>query len=112
MKNISKLVALATFVMSLMATSAFAEIKVGLTLGQGVWAATGEETNLDNTSSSTGDTGDNAGAKDRKGHGAFATTMLTLQKRQIFNNQMLVVQRKTLTELVQLLLAKKCCMLF
>ena len=78
MKNISKLVALATFVMSLMATSAFAEIKVGLTLGQGVWAATGEETNLDNNTTSSGDTGNNSGAKDRRGHGAFAETVQSI----------------------------------
>ena len=75
MKNISKLIALATFVLSLTASSVFAEIKVGLTLGQGVWAATGEETNLDNVSTSTGDNGSNSGLKDRKGHGAFVETV-------------------------------------
>lgn len=78
MKNISKLIALATFVLSLTASSVFAEIKVGLTLGQGVWAATGEETELDNVSTSTGDTGSNSGLKDRKGHGAFAESVQSI----------------------------------
>ena len=77
MKNISKLVALAAFLTSLMATNVFAEGKVGISLGKGVWAATGEEVGLDNTSRSTevktagGAHGLDSGKKDRKGHGAF-----------------------------------------
>ena len=52
MKNISKLLALAAFVLSLTASAVFAEFKVGLTLGQGVWAATGEEV-VDNNTTDT-----------------------------------------------------------
>jgi len=78
MKNITKLFALATFVISLMATNVFAAGKVGISLGKGVWAATGEETGLNNTTSSSGDTGSNSGAKDRKGHGAFVDTVQSI----------------------------------
>ena len=84
MKNISKLVALAAFLMSLMATNVFAEGKVGISLGKGVWAATGEETGLDNTSTSTevkgvgGAHGLDSGKKDRKGHGAFVDNVQSI----------------------------------
>jgi hypothetical protein len=84
MKNISKLVALAAFLTSLMATSVFADGKVGISLGKGVWAATGEETGLDNTSTSTevkgagGAHGLNSGKKDRKGHGAFTDNIQSI----------------------------------
>ena len=84
MKNISKLVALAAFLTSLMATSVFADGKVGISLGKGVWAATGEETGLDNTSTSTevkgvgGAHGLDSGKKDRKGHGAFVDTVQSI----------------------------------
>ena len=84
MKNITKLFALATFVISLMATNVFAAGKVGISLGKGVWAATGEETGLDNTSTSTevkgvgGAHGLDSGKKDRKGHGAFVDTVQSI----------------------------------
>ena len=84
MKNISKLVALAAFLMSLMATSVFADGKVGISFGKGVWAATGEETGLDNTTTSTenkavgGSHGLDSGKKDRKGHGAFVDTVQSI----------------------------------
>jgi len=78
MKNISKLLALGLFAMSLTATSVFAEIKAGITLGQGVWAASGEEQNLNNTSTDTAQTGSKSGSKNRKGHGAFADSVASI----------------------------------
>ena len=77
MKNISKLLALAAFVLSLTASAVFAEIKVGLTLGQGVWAATGEEV-VDNNTTDTQSTGNKSGTKDRKAHGAFAESVQSI----------------------------------
>ncbi len=77
MKNISKLLALAAFVLSLTASAVFAEIKVGLTLGQGVWAATGEEV-VDNNTTDTQSTGSKSGTKDRKAHGAFAESVQSI----------------------------------
>ncbi len=75
MKNISKLLALVAFVWSLTATSVLSEGKVGVVLGKGVWAATGEETNIDNNTTDTAQTGSKSGTKDRKGHGAFTDTV-------------------------------------
>tara|TARA_B100001250_G_C19560240_1_gene682982 strand:+ start:89 stop:787 length:699 start_codon:yes stop_codon:yes gene_type:complete len=77
MKNISKLLALAAFVLSLTASAVFAEFKVGLTLGQGVWAATGEEV-VDNNTTDTQSTGSKSGTKDRKAHGAFAESVQSI----------------------------------
>ena len=71
MKNISKLLALAAFVLSLTASAVFAEIKVGLTLGEGVWAATGEEV-VDNNTTDSQKSGSKSGTKDRTEHGAFS----------------------------------------
>lgn len=77
MKNISKLFALVAFVLSLTASAVFAEIKVGLTIGEGVWAATGEEV-VDNNTTDTQKSGSKSGTKDRKAHGAFAHSVQSI----------------------------------